>query len=283
MTDSLANPLVFGKGRQQVALLQHMANRHGLVAGATGTGKTITVRVLAEQFSLRGVPVFVADVKGDLSGLAQPGGDHQKVRERVAELGLEDFQYQANPLVFWDVFGELGHPVRTTISEMGPLLLGRLLNLNEIQSGVLTMIFRIADDQGLLLLDLKDLRAMVQHVSDHAGEFRSEYGNISVASTGAIQRSLLGLEEQGGQLLFGDAHDPVQDQGVQDVHVQGLPGGAGVDLHHLLVGFRVPQGDQEVAVHARDQRRDHLLRAALGPPDEARAAYAAWRACGARA
>jgi hypothetical protein len=204
MADEAVDLLVVGKGRQVVGMLPQMANRHGLVAGATGTGKTVTVRVMAEQFSRRGVPVFLADVKGDLSGLGQPGGEHPKVRERAAELKLQDFQYEGNPLVFWDVFGELGHPVRTTISEMGPLLLSRLLNLNEIQSGVLAMVFRIADDQGLLLLDLKDLRAMVQYVSDNAGQFRSEYGNISVASTGAIQRSLLGLEEQGGQLLFGE-------------------------------------------------------------------------------
>ncbi len=196
--------IVLGKGAGEIELRPEMANRHGLIAGATGTGKTITLRVMAEQFSRMGVPVFMADVKGDLSGLAFPGGDHAKVRERIEELGLRDFQFEGYPVVFWDVFGEQGHPVRTTISELGPLLLSRILNLNDIQSGVLSIIFKIADDHGLLLLDLKDLRSMVQYVSESADQFRAEYGNISVASAGAIQRSLLSLEEQGGESLLGE-------------------------------------------------------------------------------
>jgi hypothetical protein len=181
-----------------------MANRHGLIAGATGTGKTVTLRVLAENFSRLGIPVFMADVKGDLSGLCQPGGDHPKVAERVKTLGLGDFKYQGYPVAFWDVEGVQGHPVRTTISEMGPLLLARLLNLNDTQSGVLTLIFKIADDNGLLLLDLKDLRAMAQYVGDNADQFRTQYGNIAAASIGAIQRNLLGLEHQGADRLFGE-------------------------------------------------------------------------------
>ena len=165
-------PLLIAKGETDIGLLAKMANRHGLIAGATGTGKTVTLRVLAEHFSRIGVPIFMADVKGDLSGLCFPGGDKPKIAERVKELRLKDFSYKGYPVVFWDVKGVQGHPVRTTISEMGPLLLGRLLNLNEIQSGVLTLIFKIADDNGLLLLDLKDLRAMVQFVGDTADRFR---------------------------------------------------------------------------------------------------------------
>src|SRR5512143_2315814 len=155
-----SSPLLIGKGKTSIFLLPKMANRHGLIAGATGTGKTVTLRVLAEQFSQIGVPVFMADVKGDLSGLPFPGGENPKVTERVSQLGLKDFTFEDYPATFWDVFGEQGHPVRTTISEMGPLLLGRILSLNEIQSGVLNITFKIADDNGLLLLDLKDLRAM---------------------------------------------------------------------------------------------------------------------------
>jgi DNA helicase HerA-like ATPase len=181
-----------------------MANRHGLVAGATGTGKTVSLQVLAEAFSRIGVPVFAADVKGDLSGISQAGGGNAKVEERARQLGLSDFAYEATPVVFWDVFGEKGHPVRATVSEMGPLLLSRLLNLNETQTGVLTIVFRIADDSGMLLLDLKDLRSMAQYVGDNASEFTTEYGNISTASVGAIQRGLLTLEEQGGDRLFGE-------------------------------------------------------------------------------
>ena len=203
MSEAL-EPLLIGKGEIDIGILPKMANRHGLIAGATGTGKTVTLRVLAEQFSRLGVPIFMADVKGDLSGLCEPGGDKPKVAERVEELGLRDFGYQGYPVVFWDVEGVQGHPVRTTISEMGPLLLARLLNLNETQSGVLSLIFKVADDNGLLLLDLKDLRSMVQFAGDNANQFQTEYGNISAASVGAIQRNLLALEQQGADRLFGE-------------------------------------------------------------------------------
>lgn len=196
--------LPIAKTDQFLGLLPRMANRHGLIAGATGTGKTVTLRVLAEHFSRIGVPVFMADVKGDLSGLAHAGGDHPKVMERVDLLGLSDFVPQGLPVVFWDLFGEQGHPVRTTVSEMGPLLLARLLNLNPTQEGILTLVFKVADDQGLLLLDLKDLQAMVRFIGDNAKEFRTSYGNVSPASIGAIQRALLSLEQQGAEMFFGE-------------------------------------------------------------------------------
>ncbi len=204
-------PLPIAKGKKVIALLPGMANRHGLIAGATGTGKTVTLRVLAERFSAIGVPVFLADVKGDLSGIPRPGGDNPKVVERVAKLGLAPFAYEGYPVTFWDLFGEQGHPVRATVSEMGPLLLGRILNLNDIQGGVLGMIFRIADDNGLLLLDLKDFREMARFVGDNAGQFRTEYGNVAAASVGAIQRGLLTLEEQGGDRFFGEPALDLQD------------------------------------------------------------------------
>ena len=197
-------PLLIARGETDIGILPKMANRHGLVAGATGTGKTVTLRVLAEHFSSIGVPIFMADVKGDLSGLCQPGGEVPKIAERVEDLKLKDFKYQAYPVVFWDPEGVQGHPVRTTISEMGPLLLSRLLNLNDTQSGVLTLIFKIADDNGLLLLDLKDLQAMAQYAGDNADQFRTSYGNVSSASVGAIQRSLLSLEQQKADKLFGE-------------------------------------------------------------------------------
>ncbi|HET9477665.1 MAG TPA: helicase HerA-like domain-containing protein [Dehalococcoidia bacterium] len=200
----MADPILVGKGEKELFLLPHMANRHGLIAGATGTGKTVTLQVLAERLSEIGVPVFAADVKGDLSGISRPGGDNPKVAERVQQLGLGEFPYAGCPVVFWDVFGEKGHPVRATVSEMGPLLLGRLLNLNETQTGVLTIIFRVADDNGMLLLDLKDLRSLAQYVGDNAQDFTTEYGNISTASVGAIQRALLTLEDQGAERLFGE-------------------------------------------------------------------------------
>ncbi len=204
-------PFLFAKGKNDIFLLPKMANRHGLIAGATGTGKTVTLRVLAEQFSTIGVPVFMSDVKGDLSGLPFRGGENPKVTERVSKLGLKDFSFEDYPVTFWDVFGEQGHPVRTTISEMGPLLLSRILGLNEIQSGVLNITFKIADDNGLLLLDLKDLRAMSQFVGDNAEQFKIQYGNISAASIGAIQRGLLTLEEQGGDKYFGEPALNIQD------------------------------------------------------------------------
>ena len=202
MTQLPALPIA--KTDEFLGLLPRMANRHGLIAGATGTGKTVTLRVFAEHFSRIGVPVFMADVKGDLSGLAHEGGDHPKVMERVDLLGLSDFTPEGFPVVFWDLFGEQGHPVRTTISEMGPLLLARLLNLNPTQEGILTLVFKVADDQGLLLLDLKDLQAMVRFVGDNAKEFRTTYGNVSPASIGAIKRSLLSLEHQGAEMYFGE-------------------------------------------------------------------------------
>ncbi len=196
--------LTIAKGKGWISLLPGMANRHGLIAGATGTGKTVTLRVMAERFSAIGVPVFMADVKGDLSGIARPGGSDPKIAERAKRLGLSGFAFGGCPATFWDVFGEQGHPVRATVSEMGPLLLARILNLNDIQGGVLGLVFKVADDNGLLLLDLKDLRAMVQFAGDNAERFRTGYGNISAASVGAIQRGLLALEEQGGDRFFGE-------------------------------------------------------------------------------
>ena len=201
----MAAPLPVARHQaDDLCLLPALANRHGLITGATGTGKTITLQVLAERFSAIGVPVFLADVKGDLSGVAAPGQASAKLAERLKSLGIADWAPQALPVVFWDVYGKQGHPVRATISDMGPVLLARLLNLNDTQAGVLQLVFKIADDNGLLLLDLKDLRAMVQHVGDNAKTFTTEYGNISAASIGAIQRGLLTLGEQGGEVFFGE-------------------------------------------------------------------------------
>ncbi|MCB8932302.1 MAG: DUF853 domain-containing protein [Fimbriimonadaceae bacterium] len=193
-----------GKGENQLYLLPKFANRHGLIAGATGTGKTVTLQILAEGLSAIGVPVFLADVKGDLSGLAVPGGGNPKLDERAAKIGLADYAPTAFPTVFWDLFGEKGHPIRTTVSEMGPLLLSRLLELNDTQEGVLNIVFKLADDEGLLLLDLKDLRSMLAMVSERATELSATYGNVAAASVGAIQRSLLVLEQQGGDQFFGE-------------------------------------------------------------------------------
>jgi DNA helicase HerA-like ATPase len=200
----MSEPILVAQSKDPIFLLLKMANRHGLIAGATGTGKTVTLQTLAENFSARGVPVFMADVKGDLAGLSQPGGNNPKVLERARELKIDDFKGEAYPVVFWDIFGEQGHPVRATVSEMGPLLLARLLQLNETQEGVLNMVFKIADENGMLLLDLKDLRAMLQYVADNADQFKTQYGNISAASAGAIQRSLLALESQGADKFFGE-------------------------------------------------------------------------------
>ncbi|MGQ0708580.1 MAG: helicase HerA-like domain-containing protein [Rhodoferax sp.] len=180
------------------------ANRHGLITGATGTGKTITLQRLAEGFSALGVPVFLADIKGDLTGLSQPGILGEKMAKALVERGIDAPENIAFPSTLWDVFGQQGHPVRATVSDLGPLLIARMLNLNETQAGVLQLVFKIADDDGLLLLDLKDLRAMCQHVGEHASEFTTEYGNISAASIGAIQRGLLQLESQGGEQFFGE-------------------------------------------------------------------------------
>lgn len=198
------NPIRIAKAENFQFILPKMANRHGLIAGATGTGKTVTLQSLAEGFSALGVPVFMADVKGDLSGMSQAGGGNPKVDARIAQLGLSDFKPQASPVTLWDVFGVKGHPVRTTIAEMGPLLLARMLNLNDVQSGVINSIFKIADDNGWLLLDLKDLRAMSQHAAENSAKYQAEYGNISAASVGALQRALLQVETEGGDLLFGE-------------------------------------------------------------------------------
>ena len=188
-----------------------MANRHGLIAGATGTGKTVTLRRMAEAFSSEGVPVFLVDVKGDLSGIAQAGTASGKVGERIAEFGLGEQWLQSFPVRFWDVYGETGIPVRVTVSEMGPLLLARLMNLNDTQEGLLNLVFKVADDKGWHILDLKDLRSMLKHVSDHASEYRTHYGNVSAASIGAIQRQLLTLENEGAEKFFGEPSLNLQD------------------------------------------------------------------------
>ncbi|WP_449192294.1 helicase HerA-like C-terminal domain-containing protein [Thauera sp.] len=215
----MAEPMLIARSPQDAAfkdilLLPRLANRHGLITGATGTGKTVTLQKLAEAFAGIGVPVFMADVKGDLSGIGAAGTAAPKLLQRLEAIGIAEYAPRANTAVFWDVFGEQGHPVRATISDMGPLLIARLLNLNDIQTGVLTLVFKIADDNGMLLLDLKDLRAMVQFVGENAKSFTTEYGNISPASIGAIQRNLLALEQQGGDVFFGepmlDIHDLMQ-------------------------------------------------------------------------
>ena len=198
-------------GDRAIYLEPSMANRHGLIAGATGTGKTVTLKVLAESFSDMGVPVFLADIKGDLSGMCQPGCENKHIRRSIDTMGIENFEYTDYPVEFWDVYGEQGLPVRTTISEMGPELLGRLLGLNDTQSGVLRIVFRIADDQGLLLVDLKDLRSLVQYVGDHAKDYKLTYGNISSQTVGAIQRALLALEDEGGDIFFGEPALELED------------------------------------------------------------------------
>jgi DNA double-strand break repair helicase HerA and related ATPase len=217
----MAEAILVAQSREPVFLLPKMANRHGFIAGATGTGKTVTLQTLAENFSARGVPVFMADVKGDLAGLSQPGANNPKVLERAKELKIANFKGEACPVVFWDVFGEQGHPVRATASEMGPLLLGCLLGLNDTQQGVLNIVFKIADESGLLLLDLKDLRSMLQFVADNADQFKMQYGNISAVSAGAIQRNLLALESQGADKFFGEPalnlDDLIQAQGGKGV------------------------------------------------------------------
>ncbi len=213
---------VIGKGENKVELLSRMSNRHGLIAGATGTGKTITLKVMAEHFSSIGVPVFLADVKGDLASLAEPGAENPKLKERIEFIGIENFIYQSYPVRLWDVFGELGHPVRTTISEMGPLLLSRLLGLNDTQEGVLSIVFRLADDMGLLLIDLKDLRSMLQYVGENARNITLEYGNVSAQSIGAIQRSLLRLEDQGGNIFFGEPALDIRDFMMTDHAGKGM-------------------------------------------------------------
>ena len=191
-------------GSERVYLEPSMANRHGLIAGATGTGKTVTLKVIAESFSEMGVPTFIADIKGDVSGMCNEGCENKHIRRSIDTMGIENFTYTPYPVRFFDVYAQQGHPVRTTITDMGPVLLARLLGLNETQSGVLRIIFRIADDKGLLLLDLKDLRSMVQHVGDHANEYKLQYGNVSAQTVGTIQRALLALEDEGGDIFFGE-------------------------------------------------------------------------------
>ncbi|GAA0591715.1 DUF853 domain-containing protein [Craurococcus roseus] len=203
--------ILVGRGDAPCELLLRRANRHGLVAGATGTGKTVTLQVLAEGFSRAGVPVFCADIKGDLSGIAAPGKPNPKLDARAAEMGETDFAYEACPVVFWDVFGEQGHPLRATVAEMGPVLLARMLELNDTQEGVLSIAFKLADDEGLLLLDFKDLRAILNHVAERAEELRAEYGQVSKASVGTIQRRLLMLEQAGAEHFFGEPALSLED------------------------------------------------------------------------
>jgi DNA helicase HerA-like ATPase len=201
---SEADSIFLGTGETRQSLNLKLANRHGLIAGATGTGKTVSLQIMAEGFSERGVPVFMADVKGDLSGLSQAGVAKKGLLERAAKIGLEGYEFKAYPVVFWDLFGKQGHPIRTTISEMGPLLLSRLLDLNDTQEGVLNVAFTVADDEGLLILDLKDLRSLMTFIGDNAQTLTTEYGNVSKASVGAIQRRLLSLEQQGADSFFGE-------------------------------------------------------------------------------
>jgi uncharacterized protein len=197
--------ILIGKASDSnVTLNSSVANRHGLIAGATGTGKTLTLQTLAQGFSNIGTPVFLADIKGDLSGLSEMGFDQPKIKARISELKIDNFKYEKSPVVFWDVFGENGHPVRATVSDMGPLMLSRMLNLNDTQEGVLNLIFKIADEKDLHLFDLKDLQSMLTYVADNAKEFQTGYGNISAASVGAIQRSLLTIETQGAAKFFGE-------------------------------------------------------------------------------
>ncbi|MDI3441898.1 DUF853 domain-containing protein [Erwinia sp. V90_4] len=219
----MTEPLLIAQTTEhQLHLLPAMANRHGLITGATGTGKTVTLQKLAESFSNIGVPVFMADVKGDLTGIAKEGAESEKLSARLAKIGVSGWTPQSNPVVLWDIFGERGHPVRATVSDLGPLLLARLLNLNEVQSGVLTIIFRVADDQGMLLLDFKDLRAMTQYIGDNAKAFQSQYGNINSASVGAIQRGLLALEQQGAEYFFGEPMLDIKDWMRTDADGKGV-------------------------------------------------------------
>ena len=229
--------ILVGKGEVEAAILPHMANRHGLIAGATGTGKTITLKVMAESFSDLGVPVFLADVKGDLSGCCKPGQMTDKIKERLENLGIapEDFPMRRYPVRFWDVFGEGGHPVRTTVSDMGAELLSRLLNLTDVQKGVLSIAFRVADDNGWLLLDLKDLRAMVAYITEHAADLLNEYGNISKQSAGAIQRALLELEDAGGDRFFGEPAIELSDWMQCDENGRGF-----INIFHCAKLYQSP-------------------------------------------
>ena len=204
-------PSPIAKGETDIFIEPSMANRHGLIAGSTGTGKTVTLRVLVEQFSSMGVPVFLPDIKGDLSGMCRPGGGNKKIEERAALLGLNNFSYEGYPVRFWDLYGKDGHPVRTTISEMGPLLLSRILDLNDTQAGILSMLFRYADDQRLLLIDIADLISLITFALENTADIKGKYGNMTPASLGAIQRAVLTLEEQGGELFFGEPSLVLED------------------------------------------------------------------------
>jgi DNA helicase HerA-like ATPase len=214
--------ILIGKGEQPVHLLARYGNRHGLVAGATGTGKTISLLVMAEGFSRLGVPVFMADVKGDVAGLAMAGITNEKIQQRVAQISIEGYINEANPVLFWDLYGKDGHPVRTTISEIGPSLLGRILEINDTQTGMLEIAFKLADDQGLLLLDLDDLRALLTFVADHRKEISTQYGLVSTQSIAAIQRALLTLEREGGKALFGEPALELNDLMRTDLSGRGI-------------------------------------------------------------
>ena len=222
-------------GDQRICMLPKMANRHGLIAGATGTGKTVTLKVLSEAFSDMGVPVFLADIKGDVSGMALPGQTSEGFQKRLTKLGIGEFSFSGYPVRFFDVFGKMGHPVRATISEMGPDLMSRLLELSDVQCGVMEIIFKIADDQGLLLLDLKDLRSMCQYVGDNAAQFKTKYGNVTAQSVGAIQRGLLKLEQQGGDKFFGEPALDIKDWLVQDDKGRGM-----INILHCVELFQNP-------------------------------------------
>ena len=229
--------ILIGRGEKDAYILPKMANRHGLISGATGTGKTITLKVMAESFSSLGVPVFLADVKGDLSGCVKPGEANEALNQRLRKLGIEPdtFAYTRFPVRFWDVYGEGGHPVRTTVSEMGAVLLARLLGLSDVQAGVLSIAFRVADDKGWLLLDLKDLRAMVSYVTEHAAELLNEYGNVSRQSAGAIQRALLQLEDAGGTQFFGEPDIRLDDWMQTDTDGRGF-----INILHCAKLYRSP-------------------------------------------
>lgn len=229
-------PLIIGRGDEFVKLLPNMANRHGLIAGATGTGKTISLKVLAEYFSSICVPVFLSDVKGDLVSLSQEGSLNTFIQDRIETIGLKDFTFEKFPTRLWDVYGESGHPIRTSITEMGPLLLSKLLNLNDVQNGVLNIAFRVADENSWLLLDIKDLRSMLKYLGDNSKEYSLEYGNISTQSIGAIQRSLLRLEDSGGNLFFGEPSLDINDLFANDIDGKGI-----INILDSQILFQSPQ------------------------------------------
>lgn len=228
--------ILVGKAKgKDIVLYPTMANRHGLIVGATGTGKTVTLKVLAEGLSQMGVPVFLADIKGDISGICKKGEDNEHITKRVQELGLNDFKYTGYPTHFFDIFAKGGHPVRATISQMGPMLLSRLMNLSDVQEGVLNIVFRIADDRGLLLIDMKDLRSMLQYVGEHNNDYTEQYGNISTQSIGAIQRAMLMLEDNGGDVFFGEPELDFQDWISQDEQGRGI-----INVLHCVELYQTP-------------------------------------------